>query len=64
MRVVVDLDRCESHGLCAAAVAEVFDLGDDDVLRIEVDTVPDSLRPRVEEAIARCPKQALSMQGD
>lgn len=61
MRVVVDLDKCESHGCCMATVPEVFELGDDDRLRILVESPPASLASKVESAVAGCPKQALSL---
>jgi ferredoxin len=60
MRVVVDPERCESHGLCMAVAPEVFELDDTDDLHILVDEVPEHLQAKVERAIANCPKQALS----
>jgi len=64
MRVVVDRDLCESNAVCMGILPQVFDVGDDDVLRI-IDEHPDAaLRPQVEEAVRRCPKQALSIEDD
>lgn len=60
MRVVVDLGRCESHGQCMAVAPEVFELDDADVHHVLVDEVPDHLHAKVQQAIANCPKQALS----
>ena len=34
MRVIVDVDMCDSNGFCMAAVPEVFELREDDVLVI------------------------------
>jgi ferredoxin len=39
---------------------EVFELDDTDDLHILVDEVPEHLQAKVEQAIANCPKQALS----
>jgi ferredoxin len=61
MRIVVNFDLCESNALCMAAAPEVFEVRDDDFLYILDETPPDSLRPKVEEAVARCPKQAISI---
>jgi ferredoxin len=61
MRVVVDYDLCESNAVCMRLVPEVFEVGDDDRLRLRQDRPPESLRVRVEEAVRRCPKQALSL---
>jgi ferredoxin len=45
-------------------VPEVFVVRDDDRLYLKTERPPDSLRPRVDEAIRRCPKQALSIVED
>jgi ferredoxin len=60
-RVVVDFDLCESNALCMAAAPEVFEVRDDDFLYILDETPPDELRSKVEEAVRRCPKAAISI---
>jgi ferredoxin len=60
-RVVVDFDLCESNALCMAAAPEVFEVRDDDFLYVLNETPPDDMRPRVEEAVRRCPKAAISI---
>jgi ferredoxin len=60
-RVVVDFDLCESNALCMAAAPEVFEVRDDDFLYLLDETPPDDLRPKVEEAVRRCPKAAISI---
>ena len=37
MRIVVDRTLCESNAKCARLVPEVFEIGDDDELRIKQD---------------------------
>ena len=64
MRVVVDFDLCESNALCMAAAPEVFEVRDDDFLYILDEHPPEDLRPKVEEAVRRCPKQAISIAED
>jgi ferredoxin len=61
MRVRVDRDLCESNGVCERLVPEVFEVGDDDRLHLKQERPPEALRARVEEAVRRCPKQALSI---
>jgi ferredoxin len=61
MRVSVDRDLCESNGVCVRLVPEVFLLDDDDRLRIEQERPPEALRAALEQAVRRCPKQALSI---
>ena len=60
-RVVVDFDRCESNALCMAAAPEVFEVRDDDFLYILDETPSDELRPKVDEAVRRCPKAAITV---
>ena len=64
MKVKVDRNRCEGNVVCVARCPEVFELGDDDVARVKRD--PDeSLREKVEAAVANCPRQALTLvEGD
>ena len=64
MRVRVDRDLCESNAVCARLVPEVFEVGDDDQLRLKQERPPEALRARVEQAVRRCPKQALSIVDD
>lgn len=61
MRVVVDFDVCESNALCMRAAPEVFEVRDDDFLYILQEEPPEELRPKVEEAVRMCPKQAISI---
>jgi ferredoxin len=63
MRVVVDYDLCESNALCMAAAPEVFEVRDDDFLYVLQDEPSEELRERVEEAVRRCPKQAITLEG-
>ena len=64
MRVVVDRTRCESNAVCARLVPEVFVVDDDDRLQITQEQPPPALRARVEHAVRRCPKLALSILED
>ncbi len=63
MRVVVDFDVCESNAVCMAVAPEVFEVRDDDFLYVLIDEPPEELRAKVEEAVRRCPKQAISLEG-
>jgi ferredoxin len=62
MRVVVDFDLCESNALCMAAAPEVFEVRDDDFLYVLDENPPEDLRPKVELAVQRCPKQAIRIE--
>ena len=62
IKVIVDMNLCQSHGECVFAAPDVFELGDDDVLKWEED-VDDSKRAEVEEAVNVCPMMAISIEG-
>jgi ferredoxin len=64
MRVIVDRTLCESNGVCARLVPEVFTVDDDDRLQIKQERPAEALRERVEHAVRRCPKLALSIVED
>jgi ferredoxin len=64
MRVVVDRALCESNAMCVKLVPEVFLVDDDDRLQIKQEEPPPALRERVEHAVRRCPKLALSIVED
>ena len=61
-RVVVDFDRCESNALCMGVAPEVFEVRDDDFLYVLDEHPAEELRPKIEEAVRRCPKQAISIE--
>jgi ferredoxin len=63
VRVVVNFDLCESNALCMAEAPEVFEVRDDDFLYILQEEPPEELRAKVDAAVARCPKQAISVEG-
>ncbi len=64
MKVRVDPENCEAQGTCVRTCAHVFELDDQDNLTILTDTVPPEHHEAVRRAVARCPKQALSIDED
>jgi len=64
MRVVVNRTLCESNAVCARLVPEIFVVDDDDRLQIKQAQPPEALRERLEHAVRRCPKLALSIVED
>ena len=60
MRIVVDLNRCQSYGQCVFAAPTVFGWHGEESL--EYDYAPDaSLRTQVLQAAAACPVQAIGV---
>jgi ferredoxin len=45
-------------------VPEIFEVRDDNFLYILDETPPESFRPKLEEAVRRCPTQAISIAED
>lgn len=64
MKVVVDFDRCESNAVCMGIAPEVFEVRDDDFLYVLQEHPPEEMRPKMEEAVRLCPKQAISIEDD
>ncbi|KPC59078.1 ferredoxin [Streptomyces chattanoogensis] len=60
LRLVVDLNRCQSYGQCVYAAPDVFRFHGEEAL--EYDYAPDPrLRREVERATAACPVQAITL---
>ena len=63
LKVVVDFDLCEANARCMESAPEVFRLDDNDELHILVESPPETLRKKVQEAARRCPRQAIKIEG-
>jgi ferredoxin len=61
MKVIVDWDLCEANAVCMKVCPEVFELQEDDTLLIKQEHPDAALRAKVEEAVRRCPRQAISL---
>ena len=61
IRIRVDHELCEANAVCVRLVPEVFELDDDDRLRLKQEQPDQALRSRLVEAVRRCPKQALAL---
>ena len=60
--MVVNRTLCEGNAVCVGVVPEVFLLGADDQAALRVERPAEALRAKVEEAVRRCPRQALSIE--
>jgi ferredoxin len=63
-KVVVDFDLCESNAVCMGVAPEVFEVRDDDFLYVLQERPGEELRGKVEEAVQRCPKQAIAIEDE
>jgi ferredoxin len=63
VKVKVDYDACEANAVCMGIAPEVFEVRDDDNLYLLIEgDVPADLEERVRQAVASCPKAALSVE--
>ena len=60
MRVVVDRDRCEGNAICVGIAPELFQLDDEEYAIVTADPIPVDQEAVAEQAIAECPRAALS----
>ena len=64
MKVKVDYDLCESNALCEGFAPDIFEIDDDDNLNLLSDEVTPENEKRIRQAVASCPKAALSIVED
>ena len=62
MRVIVDFDLCESNAVCMQIAPDVFEVRDDDFLYVLEENPGEDHRSVLQEAVQRCPKQAISLE--
>jgi len=61
MRIALDTDLCQGHGVCESEAPDVFALGKDPPVVILEETPDTAKRPAVEAAVRYCPTHALSI---
>jgi ferredoxin len=61
MKIVVDYDLCEANAICQRVAPELFRVDDKDVLQVLQPEPPEALRDKLEAAVRRCPRRALTL---
>ncbi|HET8994341.1 MAG TPA: ferredoxin [Rhodococcus sp. (in: high G+C Gram-positive bacteria)] len=64
MKVTLDTDLCEAHGLCEASAPELFQLGDEDIVTILEDNPAPELQDAARRAAGSCPRIAIQISED
>ncbi len=68
MRVVVDLDLCQGHGVCQSEAPEIFRVVDrpGEYARVEVilERPPEELRVPAQAAARYCPSRVITIVED
>ena len=62
MRVVVDRDLCQGHGVCESEAPAVFAVSKQHLVEVLDPTPADALRAQVEAAVKFCPTHALRIE--
>ncbi|HEX7444541.1 MAG TPA: ferredoxin [Acidimicrobiales bacterium] len=64
MRIVVDRDLCQGHGVCESEAPDVFEVGKDHQVVVLDPAPPQDQRAAVDAAVRFCPTHALSIADD
>ena len=64
MRIVVDRDLCQGHGVCESEAPEVFSVSKQGVLTILDQSPPEAVRRLIDMAVSYCPTGALRIEED
>ena len=62
MKVKVEKDLCIGCGACQAICPDVFEIGDDGLSSVFVETIEDELKDDVIEAVESCPTEAIKKE--
>jgi ferredoxin len=62
MKVIVDFAKCTGLGICESMAPEFFEVNDDGALVLHREGIADDELQSVEEAVAGCPTEALSIE--
>ena len=62
-KIVVDDDRCTGLGVCEGLAPDLFEVQDDGVVRVLVDSVDDGQQCALaKKAVDSCPTRALKLE--
>lgn len=63
MKIVIDLETCQSNALCMSVAPDVFDVRDDGFLYVLNEHPEEDRRAAMVEAARLCPTQAITVEG-
>ncbi|MET0384661.1 MAG: ferredoxin [Polyangiales bacterium] len=64
VKIVVDFDLCQSHGLCTEAAPKLFELRDDGFLYVLNEVPAASDVGAAEKAALECPTGAITLKAE
>ena len=62
MKIVVDRDACEGHGVCEGLAPELFEVGPDDQVILLKNQLEAADRAKIQAAVLGCPRAALKLE--
>ena len=62
MKATVDPDLCIGCGVCPNLAPDVFEMNDEGIAEVKVDTVPAELEDVAKEAAEECPSEAITIE--
>ena len=62
MKVTVDATLCTGCSLCFSDVPEVFEMGDDGLAKVKLESPTGDLATKAKDAAAGCPAEAISVK--
>jgi ferredoxin len=61
MKVVIDQELCEGNAVCEALAPDIFEVGSSFQARLLTDEPDESRRKVLEQAVAGCPRLAITV---
>ena len=62
LRIHVDYDLCEANGVCVKTAPDIFRVDDADKMHVLIPHPGPELMEKVNAAVRRCPRRALSLK--
>ena len=63
MRVKIDKEKCHGHNRCVALAPDIFDVDDDGLAVVMLDSIPADQENKVCRAELACPERAITIDG-
>lgn len=64
MKVKIDRELCSGDAICVDMCPDVFELDDEEIAVVLVDTVPKDLEDDVKDACESCPEECIHIIED
>ena len=59
----IDTSGCDGHGVCEGIRPDIFQVGDDCIVRLLTHDFTEADRQDLDDAVYQCPAQALRFEG-